>query len=534
MAETVSKTAHTESNPAETRSRRRLIQYLVILGVIVAGLAFYFMAWNDFRPYPLEPRENAGIFVTTMLLKGINPYSLSTHPSFPYVYGIVYPLIVYPFAAVFGPSYLVHRAIVAVGILLSCGVLYWGMRLSRVPVKLALWGALLYFSHTALNDIFAIPNSFGLLFMFLSIAIPLAGRFNLPSVIAGLFLSVIALYTKPYFVIGAPLLISYIFLFRSKSAGLLSGLIFLAILLPSLWEVSTLLPLYFTDTVINNMNVAGHSIRHLFRVGLLYFPMGIGLVALIAWRIYMADPAQKTWAAWRPQFSLADLNKPPLLHPPIGWITYVLVACLTIYVFKMGLHNGNDLGYVFNLITPFLIWRCCIIAGVEMPERNEPLYFLQATTILVGVFFVIPMMVEHQRDHTPSWQHAADVVSHYHDPLAVGMLADILAEKGMPVYDAGQAEYFPWSFDHNPSQLVGAYRTKCLEFQKTLDDKVRGQKFDAVIMVHASYPRPLVAPDLIQQYYRKVDSFPLDMTFQNESLEVWEPIPASPAGLPAH
>lgn len=76
----MSKTGLEESGQFQSRYRQGLIQSLLISCVIVAGLAFYFMWWNLFRPYPLEVRENAGVFVTKMLLKGINPYSLGTHP----------------------------------------------------------------------------------------------------------------------------------------------------------------------------------------------------------------------------------------------------------------------------------------------------------------------------------------------------------------------------------------------------------------------------------------------------------------------
>ena len=68
MAEIMSKTLPEKGKPVETRSRQQLIQYLVISCAITTGLAFEFMLWNLFRPYPLEPRENAGLFVTSMLL----------------------------------------------------------------------------------------------------------------------------------------------------------------------------------------------------------------------------------------------------------------------------------------------------------------------------------------------------------------------------------------------------------------------------------------------------------------------------------
>jgi hypothetical protein len=508
-----------------TRLRQRLHLGLLLSAIALAALAAVFMVWNIFRPYPLSARENSDLFVTSNLLKGLNPYALEQHPIYLYVYGIIYALVVYPFAEVFGATAMVSRTVSDVFIVLNCGVFFWGMRVSRVPQALAFCGALLLFSHLALNDCSPGPNSLGLFFMFLSIVVPFAMDFKWGSVMAGILLAILAFYTKPYFVIGAPLLISYLFLFRSKSKGIVTAISFVLLMIATAKAVTFLLPLYFTDIFYNNYNVARvfYSIRHLFHVGILYFPLGIGLVALLVWRLRNSPPDAKPLMIWPPQINYLDPGKPLFMKPSFEWVTYILIACLTVYVIKMGPHAGALLSYVYHLVTPFLIWRAFIVAGVEWPEKTEPLLFLQASVVLVAGFLVLPMIIIHQRDHTPDWRHAADLISSHRRVLGVGALAGILSAQGKEVYDAGQTEYYPYSFDHNPSPLMDAYKLRCQQYESDLEQKVRNREFDVIMCFSPNLPALPVSPLLISQYYHKVESFPLEMTFESHQMDVWEP-----------
>src|SRR4051812_8085724 len=64
-------------------------------------------------PYPNTYREGALMTTTEALVRGKNPYALALQPQYTNVYGIVYPLFVWPWAKLFGISMVVHRIVVA-------------------------------------------------------------------------------------------------------------------------------------------------------------------------------------------------------------------------------------------------------------------------------------------------------------------------------------------------------------------------------------------------------------------------------------
>src|SRR5207253_771871 len=75
-------------------------------------------------PAPQEMREGAIIWITRLLLEGRNPYSIAELPASTNAYGILYHLVVLPFARAFGNGYTVHRAVSAVAIAGSCALMY--------------------------------------------------------------------------------------------------------------------------------------------------------------------------------------------------------------------------------------------------------------------------------------------------------------------------------------------------------------------------------------------------------------------------
>ncbi len=83
-------------------------------------------------PYSLELRESSVLFTTDLLLKNINPYNLEQMPLAINVYGIVYHLLVYPFAKIWGPTFVVHRTIAGIAIILSCAFIILFLKKSGV------------------------------------------------------------------------------------------------------------------------------------------------------------------------------------------------------------------------------------------------------------------------------------------------------------------------------------------------------------------------------------------------------------------
>jgi hypothetical protein len=77
------------------------------------------MAVTLLMPYPIEYREGAAQVVTQLLLRGENPFAPANQPLGMTNYGIVFSLAVWPLAALFGNTLLVHRLLTVLFLVLS-------------------------------------------------------------------------------------------------------------------------------------------------------------------------------------------------------------------------------------------------------------------------------------------------------------------------------------------------------------------------------------------------------------------------------
>src|ERR1035441_4176186 len=93
-------------------------------------------------PYPNNYREGLLMATTTMLLHGLNPYSFLLEPQYSNGYGIVYPLIAFPFAGIFGMNLIVFRAVTALFIITCCAVIFCVLYKKKTPLLLNLWAVL--------------------------------------------------------------------------------------------------------------------------------------------------------------------------------------------------------------------------------------------------------------------------------------------------------------------------------------------------------------------------------------------------------
>jgi hypothetical protein len=517
--------------PFSSPSARLWRRHLLLCSLVAALASAVFMLANVPLSHPLQCRETADTFGTALLLQGKNPFSLEQRPDYFYSYGIVHSLLTYPLARVFGATFLVHRVIACTCLALACGVLYWGMRVTRVPRLLAFCGALLLFDHLVFSfAITAKPDSVGLLFLLLSVVIPLARDFRWEGVALGIVCSLLGLYTKPYFVVGGPLLILYLFLFRSKGVGLGAGVLFAGLLVASLAAVNVLLPTYFTDVFYDQRNVAEFSLVHLGIMLLEYAVLGWALVLVLGWRFWSGIREPGALPALAPRWNILRLSSPLLTHPRVPFVLFILSVDTVIYLGKMGPHPGADIQYIFHIILPFLIWLACQFAGEEKRFAPALVMLLALAVWSVAAFRIAPYTVRtiaHWRDQTVTWDHLEDLIGSHKDVLGARPVARILFDDGQTVYDAGQGEYCPGSFVRNPSKIVPAYEAKYHAQIDSIDSKIRHKQFGVVMLMGTS--SPLYSASILPQYYRKTETFWLWITFPwphyDYTITIWEPLP---------
>jgi len=313
---------------------------------------------------PLEYRENAITLTTHLLLEGQNPYNLDNQPVYTNVYGILFHFIVYPFARLFGISFFIHRFIAVNFMLYSCIIVYFILRWMSVSRSIALVAFAFFFYHlTRAGHYLGGPNNLGLFLFLCSITVPWKYRYSNSSLLLSIALSILALLTKPYFVIGFPCVVIYVFLFISKRRGIIFSLFFILLLALTVWIVSRFFECYFINTFYANYNIATENLSHLRRQIKDYFYNTFAFVIIAALSFLLAAVSRlKNWfRSGGKQGLLVVFNginitnfAKPLLCVRFELMSFVLLTNATIILFKMGLHTGAFFGYFAQLITPFL------------------------------------------------------------------------------------------------------------------------------------------------------------------------------------
>ena len=171
---------------------------ILLIGTAVSvAWSLYFAYITIITPYQIELREGASLVMTQSLLNGRNPFSLESHPLGMNNYGLGYSSAVWPFALLFGNTLLVHRSITLVFILATCllvaGTVY---RFQRNLVYGIACSAFIMVGLMGRGGIGAFPSAMGV-FLFLAAAlIPFNRSFDYPSLLASIFLSLMAFYTS--------------------------------------------------------------------------------------------------------------------------------------------------------------------------------------------------------------------------------------------------------------------------------------------------------------------------------------------------
>src|ERR1043166_4083128 len=105
--------------------QKRIVLYLLpgilFLAALLAAYNAVWMVSNIRIKHPIEYRESAIVLITSLEMRGENPYAIEYRPVYVNPYGILYHWAVYPLARVFGNTVTVHRSLSCFCIVVSCG-----------------------------------------------------------------------------------------------------------------------------------------------------------------------------------------------------------------------------------------------------------------------------------------------------------------------------------------------------------------------------------------------------------------------------
>ena len=511
------------ARPLSTREGL-VFKHLLFWGACASILwSVYFALITISIPYQIELREGAAQVMTAFLLNRSNPFILENQPLGMNNYGLAYNLVVAPFAAAFGNTLLVHRAITFVFIFLaSLAGFFTVYKIKRDGASAFACAAFILIGLSARGGIGAFPSAMGTFLFLTAILIPFLRGFDRVSLVLSVLCCIAAFYAKPYFVLGFGMVASYLFLFISKKNSLLYAALFLGLFAISFSVVRLAFPLYFINTILGNISNTARSSAHLLsqlmQLLLYFFPL---LVSSVLMPVVETDASSRSAS---PAFDVRD-GKQPLIHSSPDYFLYSSVCSLLVFILFLGLHIGSYLTYAYQLILP--VFFCWFFLKLDLQNAIRPLIIL---AILFNVFFwqvkmLSPEMLK-QKD-SKEWASLYSYVRSSSNVLNAPVVTSVMVESSLSPLDSGQTSYFYAVRPYPNHALLGPFydlfREDGFKYIKFIDNSLEKQKFDLVITIREK--STFYHAKLVEQFYSPVDEIRVDMpqTGQQWTVQLWRP-----------
>jgi len=380
------------------RQALRIAKIVFTLSLIYFGLRLLSYHYHLLVfPYPDSFREGAMMTSTGALLKGLNPYDMSLQPQFMNQYGIIYPLLVWPWAKLFGNTLLVHKIVVAFFILASCLLIFLVLKRKNVPVLLNTWACLMLYSSwifpgTSTPSID--PGAIGMFFFLLTVFIPWFFKYSYPSLIISIVCGLLGFYTKSYAFLGVFVMLSYVFLFVSRIKGLFYGLLLSILSFISVLVVNQVFQAYFDNCFFSHVNMehAWASMERLHEQIVQYRHLHLWTLVLIG--IYALGYGFKYF-------------KKPLIKLSFPLVLYAGMCSSFVLYMSLGRHTGATLWYFFQLLSPFFLVAAAWVFG------RYTYWPLLCVPFLVGNLYVMTISHDYKlfNKTMPGWVQVSTAIS---------------------------------------------------------------------------------------------------------------------------
>jgi hypothetical protein len=487
------------------------------LATAAAGVAALMCAWLVIlharmivSPAPQEMREGAIIWITRLLLEGRNPYALSELPASTNAYGIVYHLVVLPFAMVFGNGYTVHRAVSAAAIAGACALLYRLLRREGTDRVLAAVGTMLFYASSLYFVApLARPDGLGVLFCLASITCVFVDDLTPRRFLAGLLFALLALLTKSYLVFPPFVMALYVLLFVSRTRGLIYAVTALAAALAALLTMTVFYPTYINMSLVDNMNSSMiYNVEHMRQQTLDWLSYSLPLAVAVAMLFLRAVTRGGL---------LQQLRTRP------SPFAFASLANAVVFFAVFAGHLGAHMTYLFHLVTPLLI-------VAVLPEFDERSWARALVAVALPIAFVtnaryFPLTFGRFRASEATFAQLSDAIRSHERVLGSTEVAGLLALAGQPVFDSGHSQYFGASATDQrwPGLVPGdILKARWASFLAEINHGIAGERFDLIIRSR----RPgLIPSGLVAAHYVRVATFDVDFPWgaQRWPVDLWEP-----------
>lgn len=520
-------------NPAfEKLNSHKLARMLLFIGAFISiAWAAYFSIVTIAMPYQIELREGTALVTTKILMGGGNPYVLENQPLGLNVYGIGYSLAVLPFAFLFGNTLLLHRTITFIFILLSALIGATVVYKARKDVSLALGcGAFIMVGLIGQGGIGAFPAAMGSYLFLAAILILFTRSFDTGSLIISALATVVAFYTKPYFVLSFGVAATYLFLFVSKRKSILYSVLFLSLITICCGATRIIFPLYFINVIIGNVFLAVKSAEVLMdnlRSLFLHFYPVLALAVIIGVKDLLERKAQNlSGHNAKYIFDFSSFDK-PFISCPVNYLFYAFVCSLMAFILVLGSHGGGTgMNYAYQLLTPlFFIWL------FTKMNFNNNFRFILVVLLLSNLFgwglgILNPNMLK-QKD-SKGWAELFNHIEASSNILNSQVIVSKTVEMGLIPIDSGQTIIFYEIQPFPENALIGpSYKdiyTRGFQYVTLIDRSMEKQRFDLIITTKEK--AAFFHVKRLPQYYSVVAELVVDMpqTGQSWTVLLWKPL----------
>jgi len=504
---------------------------ILLIGTSISIIwAAYFALVTISIPYQIEFREGTALVLTRLMLSGQNPFILENQPLAMNNYGIGYNLAVLPFASLFGNTLWIHRSITLVFILLSAITCAWIVYQTKQELSNAIvCGTFVMIGLIARGGVGAFPSAMGTFFFLTAIFLPFGKSFNTASLIFSVLFSLVAFYTKAYFVLGFGIVASYLILFVSKKKGIFFSLLFFTSFTLSFFLIRFLFPLYFINTIEGNIANTTRSFEHLLNqlkdLGIYFFPVLILVLYFVGKKHREGREKKSSISESRSLINLFSLEH-PLLLVAHDYLFYLFIGSLLAFLFILGPHIGSYLSYAYQILVPTFF--CWFFQWFEFKKKRGILY---ALLVIFNLYFwegtVIPPRMLEQKN-SESWAEIYSYIqpslSILNSPVVTSRIVDVQSNP----MDSGQTAYFYAIKPYTDNKLFGPpYDTIYADgykYIKSIDNSIERKKFDLIITT--TEKTPFYHSKLIGGNYSLLQELVIDMpqTDQQWTVQIWKPL----------
>ncbi len=508
--------------------KRAIIFFSVLLVVLFLFVHIKIITF----PYQLELREGNTQLTTHAFLNGINPYAIPNNPLYINIYGVLFNLVMLPFARLLGNTLQLHRLLNGLFILIQAAIIIKVMRtqkkswLASFLSACFIWLGQLYFS-TPL----ARPDALGGILFLLAIFIPWLFQFDLKSLTLSILLGVLSYQTKFYFFLSIVIIASYLFLFVSKKKAIIYTVAASALFILNVF----ILYLSFDTFFVNSLYVSSGSLsmnfekmfEQLFKFFRDYW--GLHVFAFILLNGFNFNHFKKALSNIEINFKVLDA---PALSAKPNLISYCLVVTLIIVI--LILNNGTSQVYYYHLVTPFFI--------ILMMSKIDEVKNYKSWLFLLAVFTLLTQSIENLKsDLVPvdlaDWKKLENRISNSKFVLNSPLDVSILLDQNKPIAMSGHTQFY-FLFPSERFFLFPDPQLMQLEGEKytrNMAEKVRNKEYDFLETIeNDNYEKFLIGERLdrtqadqkfITVYYHAVEMLTIPMPHTNEiwKVSIWEP-----------